>query len=152
MCGVLLRNAAARHQWNIREGATERADVRVSPNHRAGKDLHQISSRFPTRQNFRGRQGSAHHGNIRIVGNKFDRGNIQHGIADELSPCFDAFNRGDCIENSAGADNHFWYASDDFANHVDGAGNGHGDFDDGDSALRDFLYSECPKDPLGRRR
>ena len=142
MSGGLLRDAATGDQGNIGKGAAEGADVIVTANERAGENLDEIGAGFPGVENFGGRECAGHHDNVGILGDHFDGGDVESGTADELGSSVDASLRRLHVRDGAGAEDDAGDAADNFADHIDGARNRHGDFDDGNATVSDFFDCE----------
>ena len=149
MCGILLSDSAAGNKPNVGKGAAESADVVIAADERTGKDFDEVRTGFPGVEDFCRCEGASHHDDFGIFGDHFDSGDVESGATDELSARIDAGLRGLDIHDGSGADDDVREATYDFADDVDGTGNGHGDFDDGDAAMSDLGDGETSV--FGRR-
>jgi hypothetical protein len=136
---VLLSDATTSDERNIRERPLQGPNIIITAHHRAGKNLHKIGAGFPCGQNFGRRERSSHHDDVGIFGDELHSGNIESRAADKLSARIDTVLGGIGVEHGAGTQNETGNFLGEIPNDIDGTRDSHGDFDDGDAAVANFV-------------
>ena len=141
--GVLLRDAAAGNQGDFGERPAQRADVVISANQRSGENLDEIGSGFPGGENFGGSHGTGHHDDVGKSRDIVDRGDVQRRAADELGASVNAPARRIHVKDRARAKNNARNFFHQIADDVEGAWDGHGEFNDRDASVGDLFHGKA---------
>src|SRR3984957_14372954 len=133
--GVVLVYSAGSDQRQIGERRLQRANVILATDQRAGKNLHKVGAGFPGAGDF-GRGECAGQDDDGSAEGEFDNANVETGAGEECGPGVDTLASNVGIKYVTGPNYHFRGVLDQMGNYVDGAGNGHGDFDQRNTAAR----------------
>ena len=134
--GGAERDAAGRDHVDLREGSFESGEVLCSAHGACGEDFDHVGSCLPCGDNLgRSERAGQHSDGVAVT--HLDGLEIQGGADDELCSFEDAHAGGLGIEDCSGADEDVGALLGEFAHDLDGAGDGHRDFEDGDSAIGD---------------
>src|SRR6516165_3362301 len=141
VAGGLLVYASGCDQSYLGQGGVERLDVLVSVERSAGEDLDEIAAGTPSRHDFGRRQCSWKNRHVLLCG-KFDNRRIERWGREEACSCVDTLPSSLSIEHGTRANRDFCLRTAKVGDQLHRSRNGHGDFYDRDSAMRNGLCRE----------